>query len=117
MAFRFEHLDIWKDSLLYANHIYLLTKKFPRDELFALTNQLRRAVSSISTNIAEGSGSTSKKDFAHFLDIAIKSTYETVSLLYLATEQGYITEAERKDLYEKAEILVKKINSFKKYLK
>ncbi len=116
MAFRFEHLNIWKDAVNYAKKIYILTKNFPKDELFALTNQLRRAVSSISTNIAEGSGSSSKKDFSHFLDIAIKSAFETVSLLYLAKEQGYITEKERLEFYEQAEILVKKIQAFKRTL-
>lgn len=116
MAFRFEHLNIWKDALVYAKKIYASTRKFSKDELFALTSQLRRAASSISTNIAEGAGSSSKKDFAHFLDIAIKSTFETVSLLYLAQEQGYITEKERLELYSEAEILVKKIQAFRRSL-
>ncbi len=117
MAFRFEHLEIWHDAVLYANEIYKLTKKFPREEVFSLTDQLRRAVSSISTNIAEGAGSSSKKDFGHYLDIAIKSTYETVSLLFLAEQQGYIAETERVVFYQKAEILVKKIQKFKSFLK
>ena len=116
MAFRFEHLDIWKESLDYANSLYLLSKTFPRDELFALTSQLRRSVSSISTNIAEGAGSSSRKEFSRFLDIAIKSTYETVSLLFLAQEQSYIKEVTRKQFYRDAEILVKKINAFKRTL-
>lgn len=117
MAFRFEHLEIWKEAIAYALSIYKLTKSFPRDEQFALTDQLRRAVSSISTNIAEGSGSSSKKDFCHYLDISIKSTYETVSLLFLAKKQSYISDDVRITLYNDAEILVKKINSFKKFLK
>lgn len=116
MAFRFEHLEIWKEAIAFANAIYHLTKRFPREELFALTSQLRRAVSSISTTIAEGSGSSSKKDFSHYLDIAIKSTFEVVSLLQLAMEQGYITEDEKSKFYKTAEILVKKINSLKKSL-
>lgn len=116
MAFRFEQLDIWVEANKYAALIYKLTKRFPRDEIFALTAQLRRAASSISANIAEGSGSSSAKDLCHYLDIAIKSVYETVSHLYLACEQGYISEKDRADLYLKAEILVKKIQSFKKWL-
>jgi four helix bundle protein len=116
MAFRFEHLDIWKDSIIYSKKVYKLSKSFPRHEMFALTNQLRRAVNSISTNIAEGTGSSSKKDFSHFLDIAIKSTFETVSLLYLAEQENYIKEIERLKLYEEAEILVKKIQAFKRSL-
>lgn len=113
MAFRFEHLTIWKEAITYASDIYVLTKAFPKDELFALTNQLRRAASSISTNIAEGAGANSKKDFAHFLDIAIKSAYETVSLLYFAQEQGYVTEVVRLSLYEDADRIVRKIKAFR----
>lgn len=114
MAFRFEHLEIWKDSILFAKQIYAVTKTFPRDELYALVDQLRRAASSIAANIAEGAGSSSKKDFAHYLDIAIKSIYETVSHLYLAEQQGYISSKKRLELYAKAEYLVKKIQSFRK---
>lgn len=117
MAFRFEGLDIWKDSNSYALKIYRITKKFPREEQFALVDQLRRSSSSISANIAEGSGSSSNKDFSHYLDIAIKSTYETVSHLHLAYQLGYISDTIRQDLYSEAEVLVKKIKNFKKWLK
>jgi len=117
MAFRFEHLNIWSDSLAYANEIYKLTKLFPREELYSLSDQLKRSASSISTNIADGSGSSSKKDFSHFLDIGIKSTYETVSLLYLAFQQSYITKDTKDELYIKAEQIVKKIQVFRASLK
>lgn len=116
MAFRFENLDIWIEAGKYVVKIYKITRKFPRHEMFALTSQLRRAVSSISANIAEGAGSSSVKDFSHYLDIAIKSIYETVSHLYLAKQQDYISEKDRVDLYADAEILVKKAQSFKKWL-
>ena len=116
MAFRFEQLEIWKEANLLIEKIYKASKKFPRDELFGLTSQLRRSASSISANIAEGSGSESKKDFSHYLDIAIKSIYETVSHVYLAKEQKYISEESRKQFYEDAEVLVKRIQSFKKWL-
>lgn len=117
MAFRFEHLDIWKDSNIYTLKIYKLTKTFPREEQFALVDQLRRSASSISANIAEGSGSSSNKDFCHYLDIATKSVYETVSHLHLAYQLGYISDTIRQDLYSEAESIVKKIKSFKKWLK
>ena len=117
MAFKFENLEIWKDSNQFVKNIYKITKKFPRDELFALTDQLRRSASSISANIAEGSGSSSKKDFTHYLDISIKSIYETVSHLYLAKDQGYLLEKDLLSLYNKAEVLVKRIQAFKSWLK
>jgi four helix bundle protein len=116
MAFRFETLDIWRDSNNFIDKIYKLSKRFPHEELFSLTDQLKRSASSISANIAEGSGSNSKKDFSHYLDIAIKSIYETTSHLYLAKQQNYISDKTRQDLYSEAEILVKKIQSFKKWL-
>lgn len=114
--FKFEQLEIWKDGIAFTKHIYLLTSKFPREELFGLRDQLRRSSSSVPANIAEGSGSSSKKDFAHYLDIAIKSIYETVSHIYVAEEQKYITKDERLIIYAEAEVLIKKIKSFRVWL-
>ncbi|MDO8583400.1 MAG: four helix bundle protein [bacterium] len=116
MAFRFEKLDVWIDSIEYSRQIYKITKNFPRDETFALADQLKRPASSIPANIAEGSGSSSKKEFSHYLDIASKSLYETVSHLYLAKQQNYILEKDRFRLYNDAELLIKKIQSFRKWL-
>lgn len=116
MGFRFEKLDIWNNAINYVNKIYSLTKNFPRDELFGLKDQLRRSASSISANIAEGSGSSSKRDFSHYLDISIKSIYETVSHLHIARSQNYIPENKRTELYNEAEVLVKRIQSFRKWL-
>jgi four helix bundle protein len=117
MAFRFETLDIWKQANEYTLRIYKVTKTFPKEEIFALSDQLRRSASSIAANIAEGSGSSSKKDFCHYLDISVKSIYETVSHLYLANQQKYITNDIRENLYKDAEELTKKIKSFQAWLK
>lgn len=114
--FRFEKLEIWQAAISYTNDIYSITKKFPREELFSLVDQLRRCSSSIAANIAEGSGSSSDKDFSHYLDIAIKSTYESVSHLRIAKDQGYISNSELESFYEKADFLSRKIRSFKKSL-
>ncbi len=111
--FRFEKLEVWKESLTYAKHVYEICKEFPRDELFGLTSQIKRAVLSISSNIAEGSGSSSKKDFAHYLDKAIKSVFETVSQLFFAKELKFIEIKSFNDLYNEAELLVKKIQSLR----
>lgn len=117
MAFRFEHLEIWGNAIQYALHVYKTTKTFPKEEMFALSDQLKRSANSIPANIAEGSGSSSNKDFCHYLDITIKSLYETISHLQLAKELAYISEGQRLILYKEAEVLVKKIQAFKNTIK
>lgn len=116
MAFRFEELEIWQLAITYTNSIYLICKTFPKEELFSLQDQLKRCAASIAANIAEGSGASSKKDFCHYLDISIKSVYESVSHLYIAKQQGYINKEQLAKLYEDADKLSRKIRSFKAYL-
>ena len=117
MAFRFEHLEIWRLAIDYGEKVHGLTKRFPRSELFVLTSDLNRAALSVSANIAEGSGSDSNKEFVRFLNIALKSALETVSQLWVARRRGYITSDEFRDAYQDAELLVKKIRCFVKSLK
>ncbi len=72
----FRKLDVYKRSLLFTKKIRQATNRFPKEELFALTSQFRRAVDSIVLNIAEGAGSGSKREFARFLGYSIRSGYE-----------------------------------------
>ena len=116
-TFRFQKLEIWKAAISYAKHIYEITKKLPKSEVFGLISQLKRAALSISSNIAEGSGSTTINDFSHYLDISIKSTIETVSQLLFAFEMEYLSEKDIAPLYDEAEILIKRMQSFKKSLR
>jgi len=115
--FRFEKLIIWNDAIIYAKKVYVLTNRLPKSEIFGLISQHKRAALSVSSNIAEGSGSTTVNDFCHYLDIAIKSATETVSELLFALEMGYLTEEEVGPLYEEAQVLIRKIQSFKKSLR
>lgn len=117
MAFRFENLEIWRDAIAFSEKIYKTTAKFPREEMFALTNQLRRAVISVSANIAEGSGSNSRRDFRNYLNIAIKSLMEIVSLLEIAKRIDYISEEIFMSLRTNAEVLVKRTQAFRNSLK
>lgn len=117
MAFRFEKLEIWKMAIDYANKIYDLADSLPEKELFGLGSQLRRSAVSISNNIAEGSGSSSIKEFKNYLSISIKSTLEIVSMLFFSEKRNYINKLQREILYKEVEILIKKIYSFKKSLK
>src|ERR687896_1330446 len=83
MAFRFEGLEIFHAAIDFSARVYEMVKKFPADERFDLTSQARRAANSIVLNIAEGSGRGTKKDFSHFLDMAIGSIFETVACFSL----------------------------------
>ncbi len=116
MAFRFEGLDIWKESIQFSKNIYVITKSFPKEELFSLTDQLKRASVSVSANIAEGSGSASNKDFKNFLSIAIKSVFEIVSLLAIAEKNNYISNKDFVGLHNETEVLVKRIQAFRNSL-
>ena len=77
--FNFEKLDTWHEAVAFADLIYRLTREFPADERFGLTNQMRRAAVSISSNIAEGCSRSSRTDYARFLELAAGSLFEVVS--------------------------------------
>lgn len=92
MEFQLNKLDCWNESRKLAVNVYQLLKKFPIEERYALCDQLRRAVISISSNIAEGNGRISTKEQIHFLEIAFGSIMEVYSQLQLAVDLGYITD-------------------------
>ena len=110
-------MTVWKDAVDLAKDIYDIAKTFPKEELFALGDQLRRAAVSVSANIAEGSGSDSNKDFRNFLSIAIKSLHEVISLLAIAEKSLYISEENFRVLHDKGESLVKKLQALRNSLK
>ena len=86
----FKDLIVWQKAMELVRTVYALSKAFPADERYALTDQLRRAVVSIPSNIAEGSGRASNADYGHFLSIARGSLYETMTQLQVAVDLGYI---------------------------
>jgi len=87
----YRDLVVWQKSVELCTLVYALTKRYPKDELFALTSQTRRAVVSISANISEGYGRHSKKEFSHFLSIAQGSLTELETLLTIAKNLSYCT--------------------------
>jgi four helix bundle protein len=99
-----------------AIDIKLLVKKFPNEELFQLTSQIRRSSKSISSNIAESTGRTTKKDKARFITFAYSSGLETVDHLIFSFKCGYITFEELAILKERYRELLNKINSYNKTL-
>ena len=90
-VFQFEKLIAWERAKELTLAIYPLVAKFPQYEQYALSSQIRRAVVSIPSNIAEGSGRTSKKEKNHFLEIAFGSLTETYCQLLIAADLGYIS--------------------------
>lgn len=105
MGFHFEKLDVYRQSVDFVNDIYELTKAFPKEEIYGLTSQLRRAALSVPANIAEGSGRYSKKDFGHFLRIARSSIYECIPILEVSLKQKYIVSKEFEDFYSQLTVL------------
>lgn len=111
MITSYEDLEIYKESYSLALNIYIITKMFPKDELYGLTSQIRRASTSITLNIVEGYGRLSKEDFKRFLKISLGSTNETKTLLKFSKDLKYINEKEYKDMKKRYEILSKMIYS------
>ena len=101
--FKFEKLDVWQNGIEFADSVYTLTRAFPADERFGLTNQMRRAAVSVSSNIAEGSSRSSDADFARFVEIATGSLFEVVSEATVARRQGFLEEQGFLTLYQRAE--------------
>jgi four helix bundle protein len=90
--FRFEKLEVWQDARKLNLEIYRLARRFPSEENYGLTSQVRRASVSISANIAEGAGRNSDRDFAHFLEQAYGSAMELASHLFLVRDLGYLDD-------------------------
>ena len=87
----FKDLKVWEKAHLFTLKVYEPTKSFPRDEIYSLTNQLRRAASLIPANTAEGCGKNSRPEFAHFLNVALGSANESEYFLILAKDLQYWT--------------------------
>ena len=94
-----------------------ICKRFPRDELFILTSQMKRAADSVSLNIAEGSTGQSNEEFNRFLGYALRSAIEVVSCLHLALDRKYILDDDFKAVYDFIDSLCKKIQALRNSLK
>ncbi len=112
----FKELDVWKKSRILVKDIYLLLANFPDVEKFGIISQMKRAVVSIPSNIAEGSGRSSDKEFVRFLDIALGSAFELETQLYLSFDLSFISNKELNDILLKLTEIEKMIHGFKKRL-
>jgi four helix bundle protein len=108
-ARNYRELIVWQDGIKLAKAIYKLTEKFPRQEVYALADQVRRAAVSVPSNIAEGQARKSPGDFRRFLHIALGSLAEVDTQLVLAQEFGYITKDDIDVMDEQIQGLRKKL--------
>lgn len=115
--FKFEKLRVWQHALEFANEIHLMTRNFPKEELYILNSQIKRAADSIVLNIAEGSTGQSDPQFSKFLGYAIRSGIEVVACLHLGKKRGIITEEIFEKLYDEAHKLLRSIQALRKTLK
>ncbi len=117
MAFKFEKLIVWQKAVDLSDAVNQVTKGFPRDELYILTSQMKRAADSVSLNIAEGSTGQSTPEFKRFLGIALRSGVEVVGCIYLAQRRTYISESDFERIYRMCEEILVMINALRNSLK
>lgn len=115
--FTFERLDVWKKAIELADDVYRLTRAFPDFERFGLASQMRRAVVSISSNIAEGASRSSAKENLRFIEIAYGSTMEIVSQTHIAQRQSFIPAEGARQLYQKADEIARMLSGLRASLK
>lgn len=113
MPFKFEKLEVWKLAIEVGNDVHFLTRTFPKEEMFSLSSQMKRAADSISLNIAEGSTGQSDPEQAKFLGYSQRSAIEVVNCLYLASKRNYIDRITFDKFYSELEKVIAKIQAFK----
>ncbi|MEB2784430.1 four helix bundle protein [Algoriphagus persicinus] len=117
MSFKFEKLIIWQKAMDLAEEIHVLSKKFPKEEIYNLKSQICRSADSIALNIAEGSISQTNPEQARFIGYALRSLAEMVTCLYKAKRRNYIDDSQFEKLYLESFNLMNMIIGFKKSIK
>jgi four helix bundle protein len=117
MPFKFEKLIVWQKAIDLSDAVNQLSKDFPKDELYILTSQMKRAADSVALNIAEGSTGQSNSGFARFLGIALRSNIEVVSCIYIAKRRNYIDNNNFNKIYAMCEEILAMINALRASLK
>jgi len=115
--FRFQDLEIWKTAIEIADGLFIISDELEEKKLFRFAEQLRGAGMSMSNNIAEGSGSRSKKDFTNFLNIARRSAYENANILILLERRSLISSEKLEGFLDDLDLLCRKITNFQRTLK
>ena len=107
----YRDLIVWQKSMNLVQRIYELTKQLPKEEIYALTSQMRRAAVSIPSNIAEGAGRYNTKDYVHFLRIARGSNNELETQLSICEQVGYFSRKEINDCFQLCDEITRMLNS------
>ena len=115
--FRFEKLEIWKDSMEISDILFDIADKADSLKFFRFAEQLRAATMSISNNIAEGSGSFSDNEFASFLNISRRSVFECANIIHIFLRRNIISVNAKNEIYNSLLQLSKKLTNFRKTLK
>jgi four helix bundle protein len=113
--FSFERLEVYQAARLLVRDVYRLQQKFPQTETYALGDQIRRSASSVTSNIAEGSGRNSYKEKIHFIEIAYGSLMEAFSQLQIAQDLGYLTAKDIDDIRPSFIEVAKMLSGLKKH--
>lgn len=113
---RFEKLTVYKQALALVDMIYEISRKFPKEETYNITSQLRRAAISIPLNIAEGQGRGSKKSNKQFLLVARGSAYELVALYDICGKRGYLEEGLKEVMYSTTIEVISMLNGLINYM-
>jgi len=116
MAFKFENLQVWQKALDLSVEVHQLTKSFPKDELYVLISQIKRAADSVVLNIAEGCTGQSNAVFKVFLNYSIRSGIEVVSCLFVGNRRDIINESDFQKLYDDYQTLIKMITALRNTL-
>ena len=113
--FSFEGLEVYQAARLLVRDVYRLQQKFPKTEIYALGDQIRRSASSVTSNIAEGSGRNSNKEKVHFIEIASGSLLEAFSQFQIAQDLGYLTEQDIDTIRPQFISVAKMLSGLKKH--
>lgn len=117
MAFKFEKLSVWQKALDFSLEIHNLTREFPKEELYILTSQIKRAADSIVLNIAEGSTGQTNAEFRQFISYALRSAIEVVSCLHVGKKRKIVDEKDFECLYNRLEEIIKMLQGLRNSLK
>lgn len=109
----FKELNVWQEAVTLCKQVFVITKQFPDEEKYGLKSQIRRCCVSIPSNIAEGCGRESSKEFNQFLSIAVGSCFELETQLILAVDFEYISTSQFQEITEKLQKIQKMLNKLK----